>query len=91
MTTGCYPVASPIGGLFVTKVGWDGGVANPDVKEEKTGQACAVGFLGMFAFGDATISTAKKNGYITRVATVDRDSTSVYLLFSRYCVIVTGE
>ena len=88
---GCYPVASPVGGFIFTKVGWDGGVSNPEVKEEKTGQACAVGLFGIFAFGDASITTAKKNEDITKVATVDHDSTSVYFLFSRYCIIVTGE
>jgi hypothetical protein len=81
---------SPVNGM-ITMVKWDGGVSNPEVSSIKTGKSCAKSILGVFASGDASIETAKKNGGISRVASVDHETTNIMHFYGQYCTIVTGE
>lgn len=58
----------------------------------KTGQATGTCFLGGLCFGaDASITTAAKNGGITKIATVDQKRTNILGLVQTYTTIVTGE
>ena len=86
--TGVQSKTSP-GSLFtmVTEpVSNSGAVAGP-----KRGEACTTNILGIAAIGDASISTARQSGGITKVATVDNKYFNVLFLFGQYCTIVTGE
>jgi hypothetical protein len=56
----------------------------------KIGRSEAWGIL-VFATGDASISTAMKNGGITRVHHVDHETLSVLGVYARYTTIVYGE
>ncbi len=87
-TAGC--AYAPVNGL-VTFVKWDGSVENQQVKATKIGEACAKSYLGIVALGDASIEKAKTNGSITKVATVDHETTNLYFFYGSYCTIVTGE
>ena len=58
---------------------------------DKVGRACANTILGAIATGDASIETAKKNGNIRSVSTVDVESTNILFLYSTYCTVVTGK
>ncbi len=55
----------------------------------KQGRACASTFLALFAVGDASLESAKRNGGISEVTTVDHHSTNI-LGFGSFCTIVTG-
>lgn len=55
----------------------------------KVGRACANTFFALFAVGDASIETAKRNGGIREVTTVDHHSTNV-IGFGSFCTVVTG-
>ncbi len=57
----------------------------------KQGEACASNILGIVAIGDASIIAARRNGGISKVATVDAKYFNVLTLYGRYCTIVTGE
>jgi len=81
---------APVNAAF-TSAKWDGGVSNPEVATTKTGEACANSILGLIATGDASIEAAKKEGGITKVATVDHSTTNVLYFYGQYCTIVTGE
>ena len=59
----------------------------------KRGTACVTNVLGLAAFGDSSIETAKKEGDIKNVAYVDRtyDGFMIYLpLFQKGCTVVKG-
>ena len=56
----------------------------------RKGEACASVFLALFASGDASIETAKRQGGIREVTTVDHHSTNV-LGFGKFCTIVYGK
>jgi hypothetical protein len=54
----------------------------------KNGKACAYGFL-VGPFGDLTIETARRNGGITQINSVE-SSLSVFLGSYKICTIVVG-
>ena len=58
---------------------------------EKSGEACVKSFFGAIAVGDASIETAKKNGGISDVYTVNKSNFSVLGMYSKQCTIVRGE
>jgi len=55
-----------------------------------TGESCARVMLALFAWGDASIETAKRNAGITEVTTVDHESFN-FLGFGSFCTIVHGQ
>ena len=57
----------------------------------KRGEACSRNLFGIMITGDSSIETAKKNGGITKVASIDTEIGSVIMLYGSYCTIVTGE
>jgi hypothetical protein len=62
--------------------------ATPATKE---GHGCAKSILlGLFAFGDASIDSAKRAAGITSVVSVDFQSTNVLGLYSTFCTVVRG-
>jgi uncharacterized protein YceK len=89
--SGCASVSSPVGnGLLFTSVQAPVAVTASSAAS-KSGSACATNILGIVATGDASLKAAKANGNITKVTSVDHNSTSVLSLFSTYCTVVTGE
>ncbi|MCC2637135.1 MAG: Protein trl tRNA-associated locus protein [Moraxellaceae bacterium] len=57
----------------------------------KRGEACMQNILGIVAVGDASIDTAKRNGGITQVASVEQHPTRVLTYYARFCTVVRGE
>jgi hypothetical protein len=87
--SGCAMVAAPVNGAIFTDVKGPINVGS-GFTSSKTGQACATSILGAFAQGDASIDTAKQNGGIKEVTTIDHHSTSILGLYSEFCTIVKG-
>lgn len=56
----------------------------------KEGEAVCWNILGIAAYGDCSIETAKKNGGIKEVVSVDQDNFSVLGLFYKTKIIVKG-
>ncbi len=65
--------------------------AASSAKGNKIGMSKATSVFGLFATGDASIETAKRNGGITKVATVDKKSENILGLIGTYTTIVTGQ
>ncbi len=89
---GCaYWPSSGSNGLFYTNVTKPVAVLDAEATTVRTGEACAIGLLGLFASGDSSINAAKNNVGITKITTVE-EHYKQYLLgaYSRYCVIVSG-
>lgn len=57
----------------------------------KTGEACTTSILGLYTFGDNSIDTAKKNGKMSRVASVDNKIFAINPFFGTVCTVVKGE
>ncbi len=65
----------------------------------KVGKACGWNFGGLIAKGDLRIETATKNGGITKISSVDYETTELLPglgfvllpLWAQYCTVVTGE
>ena len=86
---GCSTARSPLIGVFYTDV-QDGITATYSQRPAKRGEACASSILGIVATGDASINTARTNGNINAVSSVDYESTSILGIWSKYCVVVRG-
>ena len=85
--TGC--VQSPTGpGLIYMNVQGPLGPAGGTATSKK-GTACARGLFHLFAWGDASIESAKKNGRITEVTTIDHKSFN-FIGFMSFCTQVYG-
>jgi|CXWL01.1.fsa_nt_gi hypothetical protein len=87
--TGCQPVGSPVLGLIVNHTQW-GWVVTTNVDATKEGKACAETIMGLFAYGDASISAAKAAGGITKVSHVDASVKNFLGIVAEYCTIVKG-
>ena len=59
--------------------------------DDKTGEACSTGYLGLIALGDASLATAKKAGGITDVHTVDFRTFNILGLYVQGCTVVHGK
>ena len=55
----------------------------------KHGKACQRIFLALFAWGDASVETAKRNANISEVTTIDHQSFNL-IGFGSFCTIVSG-
>src|SRR5215470_2342124 len=85
---GCTMVQSPvIGGIYTNT---KGAAAVGSGSGTKMGVSCAQGILGV-AWGDASIETARANGNITEIATVDYDAMGVLGVWAKSCTIVKGK
>jgi hypothetical protein len=86
--TGC--VQSPTGPALIYMdvkgpLGPAGGTATT-----KVGESCARVFLALFAWGDASIESAKRNAGITEVTTIDHASFN-FVGFGSFCTVVYGQ
>jgi|tagenome__1003787_1003787.scaffolds.fasta_scaffold19541988_2 hypothetical protein len=87
---GCAAQAmAPVNGWIYSDVVGPLG-ATPVAKATRSGASCAVSYVGWVALGDAGIETAKRNGGISEVASVDHQSWSVLGLYARFCTLVRG-
>jgi hypothetical protein len=55
----------------------------------RKGEACARVLFQLFAWGDASIETAKRNAGITEVTTIDHQSFN-FIGFASFCTHVYG-
>jgi hypothetical protein len=87
--SGCMGEAAPVKGIIYTNVRY-AGHATMATDVSKEGKACAETVLTLFAFGDATVSTAKANGGITQVATIEHAALNILGVYGTWCTIVRG-
>lgn len=85
---GCAMAASPLSGSVFTDV--KAPINANKAAGSKKGEACASSILGLIATGDAGIDTAKRNGGISEISSVDYESLNVLMLYARFCTIVRG-
>lgn len=66
-------------------------VQGPGKSDDKTGEACSTGYLGVVAMGDASLAAAKKAGGITDVHTVDFRVFNILGVYVQGCTVVHGK
>ncbi len=65
-------------------------LSSSDLETSKEGSACIYSILGIFAWGDASSESARRNGLISEIRGLDRESKSYFGLYSQVCTIVKG-
>ncbi len=89
--SGCVGVYSgPVMGWITVDQKGPVAVGDTGLKALKTGTSKAAGII-LVAYGDASISTAMKEGNITRVHHVDCEVLNVIGVYARYQTIVYGD
>ena len=68
----------------------EGAMATPQVSV-KSGEACAMSILGIIAVGDASIDTARKNGGIRSISSVDEQYTNILGIYMSKCTVARGK
>jgi hypothetical protein len=69
------------------------GAPGPEASGSRTGEACAWNLLRLVAMGDVRVETAKANGGITKVSSIDSKTFELipyWGVFTRYCTVVSG-
>jgi len=95
-------VSAPMPGLLVTKTkqhlfsGTTGGMKLQSVPIVKSGKSCSQSswlYLAYFSYaGGGSIQEAMDNGGLTKIATIDRESYSLFAgLYYEECTVVWGE
>ena len=87
LLSGCASAPLP-GALYTSIQAGQGATAQVG---PKSGEACAMSILGLIALGDASITTARKNGGIQSVSVVDVKFTNILGLYATYCTVVYGK
>jgi hypothetical protein len=87
---GCASLKAPMPGLLFTHND-NGLVATANPAGNRVGEACLSSYLGLISLGDATIETARRNGGITTITSVDESTTSILFFYGKYCVTVRGK
>jgi hypothetical protein len=92
--TGCRVTASPVQGCFMAANVRGPGFPGELARGSRVGQACGWNLLALFTWGDVRISTAMRNGGLSKISSVDSKSFELLPGFygvSRYCTVVSGE
>jgi hypothetical protein len=90
---GSTPIkGKPMGGAAIySEVQFNELVTQEGAVGTKRGEACATNILGIIATGDASAATAAKKAGIARVGVVDGMHSNILGVYSKYCVVVSGE
>ena len=56
----------------------------------RVGRACGKNYLGLFITGDMSVETAKRNGRITSVSSIDKEIKG-YAIYAEVCTVVRGK
>jgi hypothetical protein len=86
--SGCASRLGLVGGLYT---GVTQGISATAQLGAKRGEACGMSILGIVAIGDYGIDTARKNGGIRSISTVDEQVTGFLGVYQSVCTIVTGK
>ncbi len=93
LLSGCASL-QPVGVIYSGGDFYNGATvvsANERITHSKTGKSCAMSVLSLVAVGDNSVESAKKDGMITRVSSIDYRVDNVLGVYGTYCTIVKGE
>lgn len=93
LLSSCVFAGSPDSGGATVELLKQGISATASNVSDRTGRSCSYNILNLVTYGDASIESAKANGGIDSVRSVDQEITGVnlsYIRFCQLCTIVTG-
>jgi len=89
MLVGCASARSPVSGFWYTNTYAPEAVSSNQAGN-KVGEACASSILGIIATGDSSVETARRNGGVTMITSVDSKANSILGIYAKFCTIVRG-
>ena len=89
LLTGCA-TPFPYGAIY-TEIKSPIAVGDKPVLTTKSGRAMSTSVLGIVATGDSSITTAARNGGITKISHVDYEVRNILGVIGEYTTVVYGE
>lgn len=100
-TSGCAAAGAVLGGDYPSGLIYSStqtphrmmtyGADGPGKTGDKGGEACATGFFGMVAFGDASLQAAKKAAQVSEIHSVEYHGTNILGVYTVGCTEVHGK
>ncbi|MCW7480098.1 TRL-like family protein [Leptospira kanakyensis] len=56
----------------------------------KEGIACAKSYLGLIAWGDASVEIAQKNGNIREITSIELETFNFFGIYAKLCTVTKG-
>jgi hypothetical protein len=85
---GC--AGAPVAGALYTNIDY-GNQATANAAGTRMGEACGYLYAGLVAVGDSSVETARRNGGISQITSVDHSTFSVLaVIYNKHCTIVRG-
>jgi hypothetical protein len=92
--TGCSALNSPVSGLITATthsgIGGDRIIDN-NVQITKIGTATCRSVLGIIAFGDCSVATAKWSAGISKINSVHQQSFNIWTLYASHTTVIQGD
>ena len=79
---------APVTGLLYSDVTYPS-TATSNPTGNRIGESCASSILGLIAMGDASIETARRNGGINMITSIDEHYLN-YFFYQKSCTVVRG-
>ena len=89
--TSCSVASTSAGMAAIYTDVTEGLTATSNSTGTKVGTASATGILGLVATGDASIQTAAHAGGIKKISHVDKHTTNILGIFTKFTTVVYGE
>jgi hypothetical protein len=92
LLSGCATgsINSHSGPGFIYSDLYEGDLVTANQAGRKRGESCTENVLGLWTTGDASLSTAMRNGGITVVSSADHYYHSIMGVWGKMCLVVTG-
>jgi len=93
LAMGCYsaPVMPPTGLIFMNVEAPVSPAVAGQPMGARTGRASASSILGLFAWGDASVAAAVRNGGIVEPQHIDYEFFNILLIYQKFTTVVHGE
>ncbi len=89
--SGCTSIPTPYGPIGAISLDVQGPFAvTSNSASSKVGRSESTSVLG-FAFGNASIAEAQRNGGISTIHHIDYEVTNILFLYTKYTLVVYGE
>lgn len=60
------------------------------VSASKEGIACAKSYLGLLAWGDASVELSQKNGNIREITSIELETYNFFGIYAKLCAVTKG-
>ena len=87
--SGCASFRAPVSGWLYSQVTYPV-MATGEAAGNRIGKACSNSVLYTIAMGDSSVETARRNGAITNIVSIDETFENILFIYAKSCTVVRG-